>query len=420
MEAMNRSAAGDDRPPDQPAPLFSPTPAGVQVSDASRPDPSGADAPDRQVKKRRFLGIPRPVWTIGRLLVVALLIEYLVVPQLTGPRKVLHELNRVEPLLLLAGVGLEIGALLAYGRLTRAVLPPSSPVGFFTIFRIQLTTLSVSHCAPGGSAAGTALGYRLLTQSGAPSSDAGFALGAQGIGSAVVLNVILWVALVVSIPVWGFSAEYLLAAIVGGVLLILAASIVLALTRGQDRVVLMLERAAARVPFVDGDALVRSYQNLAQHLSGLAARREAMIRAGVWATLNWLLDAASLYVFVGAFGHWVNPDGLLVAYGLANVLAAIPLTPGGLGVIEATLTTLLVGFGTPSTTATLGVVVYRLVQFWAPIPLGGLAYLSLQASRKGPFRAIRGDGDDNGERTISIPFARHLRTGVPKPPPPAG
>jgi hypothetical protein len=60
------------------------------------------------------------------------------------------------------------------------------------------------------------------------------------------------------------------------------------------------------------------------------------------------------------------------------VLAAIPLTPGGLGVVEATLTLTLVGFNTTRAIATLGVVGYRLVNFWLPIPVGGLAYLSLQ------------------------------------------
>jgi uncharacterized protein (TIRG00374 family) len=385
---MSSPVVGDDRPPESSAP---------------------------PAKKRRLFGLPRPVYHLGRLLILVLLVEYLVVPQLAGPRKVLHLINQVNPLLLLAGAALEIGALLSYGQLTRAVLPPSSRVGFFSILRIQMTTLSVSHCAPGGTAAGTALGYRLLTQFGASPSDAGFALGMQGIGSAIVLNLILWIALVVSIPVWGFSPEYLLAALVGGVLLILALLVVLALTRGEDRIGSTLERAAAHVPFVDGAALRRSYGQLAEQL-------EAMIKAVIWAALNWILDAGSLMVFVGAFGHWVNPDGLLVAYGLANVLAAIPLTPGGLGVVEATLTTLLVGFGTPRGIATLGVLVYRLFQFWAPIPVGGLAYLSLQASRhqESSRPARTGAAEDHPEPSLGTRFLRHFRPEVQKPPPPAG
>ncbi|MGH9115553.1 MAG: lysylphosphatidylglycerol synthase transmembrane domain-containing protein, partial [Acidimicrobiales bacterium] len=127
---------------------------------------------------------------------------------------------------------------------------------------------------------------------------------------------------------------------------------------------------------------------------------------------NWLLDAASLWVFVGAFGHWVNPDGLLVAYGLANVLAAIPLTPGGLGVIEATLTSVLVGFGTARGVATLGVIGYRLIQFWAPIPLGGLTYLSLQVDPGGP-RSERHNRMVAAGRRVTAPLTWIRSRGKP-------
>jgi uncharacterized protein (TIRG00374 family) len=386
------------------------------VSQPSAP-PAGevGEEPQANTKRRRFRRglLPRPIWQIGRLLILALVVEYLVVPQLAGPRKVLSLLTQVSPLLLLSAVALEAAALLAYGRLTRAVLPPTSRVPFFTIFRIEMTTLSLSHCAPGGSATGAALGFRLLTQFGAEPSDAGFALGVQGMGSAVVLNVILWLALIVCIPVWGFSAIYLLAAAVGTVLLCLAAVLVYGLTRGEERVGQILERAAARVPFIDGEALRRSWSGVSRNLSQLAGRREVLIRALVWSVLNWLLDAASLWVFVGAFGRWANPDGLLVAYGLANVLAAIPVTPGGLGVVEATLTTLLVGFSIPRGIATLGVLVYRLVQFWAPIPLGGLAYLSLQASRRND--AKRSEDEPGTIHTFRAGRAAHAEKGSVPP-----
>ena len=61
---------------------------------------------------------------------------------------------------------------------------------------------------PGGSAAGSALGYRLMTLSGVRRPDAGFALATAGLGSAVVLNLILWVGLIVSIPIRGVNPLY--------------------------------------------------------------------------------------------------------------------------------------------------------------------------------------------------------------------
>jgi hypothetical protein len=85
-------------------------------------------------------------------------------------------------------------------------------------------------------------------------------------------------------------------------------------------------------------------------------------------------------VILLAFGQTVSPIDLLVAYGLANILAALPITPGGLGVVELTLSGTLAGFGVPASIAYLAVIAWRLVNFWLPIPLGGLAYLSLKVA----------------------------------------
>lgn len=385
---MTQAAGGTKKSPASEEPQ-------VIRDEACREDTGGGPEANRPRRKRSRLRalLPAPIWQVGRLLILALLIEYLVVPQLAGPRKVAHLLVEVNPLLLLAGLVLEVGALLAYAQLTRRLLPQAGRPSLWTIFRIQLTTLSVSHCAPGGTATGSALGYRLLTRAGVTGSDVGFAIAAQGIGSAVVLNVILWLALIVSIPVWGFSAVYLLAAIVGIVLLGSASVLLVLFTRGGPRVGTSLESAGSKLPFVDGVALRRTFEQIAGRLQLLMSQKRILAEGVGWASANWLLDAGSLAVFVGAFGKWVNPDGILVAYGLANVLAVIPITPGGLGVIEATLTSLLVGFDAPRGVATLGVIAYRLVNFWLPIPVGGVAYLSLQidkSNQRGRFQRVFG------------------------------
>jgi uncharacterized protein (TIRG00374 family) len=209
-------------------------------------------------------------------------------------------------------------------------------------------------------------------------TDAGFALATQGLGSALVLNVLLWLGLLVSIPRRGFNPLYGTAAIVGALLIAGFAVAVASLTRGEDRLASVVCRVAGHIPLLEGDGVARVLRRVAERLRVLGSDRALLGRAALWATVNWLLDAASLWVFVAAFGHRVDVDALIVAFGLANVLAAIPVTPGGLGVVEAVLTSALVGFGTPRGTAVLGVVIYRLVNFWLPIPVGGLAYLSLK------------------------------------------
>jgi hypothetical protein len=101
-----------------------------------------------------------------------------------------------------------------------------------------------------------------------------------------------------------------------------------------------------------------------------------------------MFDAASLWVFLRAFGETLDIDALLVAFGLANLLAAIPLTPGGLGYVDGAYVFTLVGFGVPQRVARVGVATYRFAQFFFPILLGALAYLSL---RVGPWRIEKRD-----------------------------
>jgi len=244
----------------------------------------------------------------------------------------------------------------------------------------------MSHVVPGGSAPATALSYRLLTESGVEGPDAGFALATQGLGSAVVLNAIFWAVLLISLFIHGYNPLYLVAAGVGVVLIGAFAAVVLLLLEGRDRAVEVVHRLADKLPFLDGDRTAALIRRIADRMRTLVADRELLRRAVGWAAANWLLDAASLWVFIAAFGRLISPIDLLVAYGLANILAVIPITPGGLGVIEGVLIPTLSGFGLDKGVATVAVLSYRLVNFWFPIPVGGGCYLSLRLESVHGFR----------------------------------
>ncbi len=323
-------------------------------------------------------------------MLLALVVEYVVLPQIVGVRRSLHLLGQVNLGYVVVGVALEAASLAAYARLTQAVLPRKTST-FSRIWRIDLSTLAVSHVLPGGTAGGDGLGYHLLTNEGVEGSDAGFALAVQGIGSAVVLNVVLWLSLIVSIPLTGYNPLYTTVAIVGALLLFAFGFLVIFLTKGEDRAAAILQNVVRRLPFVkDGvaDTANRVVHQLADRIRMMAADPRLLWSAVGWAAANWLLDAASLFVFLAAFGHIENPDGLLVAYGLAYVLAAVPVTPGGLGVVEGVLVPSLVGFGAVRSVAIVAVISYRLVNFWLPIPVGACAYLSLKTS-DGPVSTRR-------------------------------
>jgi uncharacterized protein (TIRG00374 family) len=310
---------------------------------------------------------------------VFLILEYLLLPQLAGARKSLNLLGKINIAYVIAGVALEAAALVAYSGLTHTVLNREGPARL-RLLRINLSSLAVSHIVPGGTAPGTAVAFRLLTQSGVSGADAGFALAMQGAGSALVLNSILWLALLVSVFLHGFNWLYAVAAGAGVVLMGLFAGVVVALTRGRNRSIEVIRRWATHIPILDGDQLAAQVARIAERLGQFLSERQLLTRAVGWAAAFWLLDASSLFVFIAALGKIVNPVDLLVGYGLAQVLAVIPITPSGLGVIEGVLIPTLVGFGVPKETAILGVLGYRLVNFWLPIPVGGVAYLSLRFS----------------------------------------
>ena len=330
------------------------------------------------------------------MLAAGLLVEYIVFPQLAGARKTLHLIGGMNVGLVVVAFGLEGAALLAYAALTSSLLPVEGRPSRWRVLRINLTTLAVSHVVPGGSAAAGAVGFELLGDAGVAGPDAGFALATQALGSAVVLNVLLWAGLVVSIPARGFNPLYATAALLGAVVIAAVAAAVVLLTRGEQRAARLVCAAASRAPFLDAALVEEAVHRVAARLRTLSGDRTVMSRAVGWAAANWIADAAALWVSLAAFGHPIGPAGLIVAYGLANVTAAVPLTPGGLGVMEAVLTTALVGFGAPRGVAILGVVTWRLVNFWLPIPVGGAAYLSLRLDG----RAGRGRGAGELERLV--------------------
>jgi len=389
------------------------------MSEPPSPDgsPAGASPPRR---RRKLLGwIPGPLRHGITLFVLLVFIEYVLIPSFlhSKARSSLSQLSRVNPLWLLAGFALEAGALVAYGRLTQSVLPKEGP-GFSKVLRIDLSTLAVSHVLPGGTAGGTGLGYRLLTSNGVTGADAGFALATQGIGSAVVLNAMLWVALVISIPLHGFNSAYVTVAVVGAVLLAAFGVLVLLFTRGEAHAAKALGAIARRVPRVTEEQMERLVQRIADRLRTLGADKHLLREAVSWAAANWLFDAAALWAFIAAFGHISEPIDLFVAYGVANVLAAVPLTPGGLGIVEAVAATSLIGFGVPAAIAWLGVISWRLFNFWLPIPVGAGAYLSMRVGRGAGLKERRDAlGGMTKPADPSAPLTGSLPMITPNPPP---
>jgi uncharacterized protein (TIRG00374 family) len=94
-----------------------------------------------------------------------------------------------------------------------------------------------------------------------------------------------------------------------------------------------------------------------------------------------MFDFAALVAALAALDAHARPSMVLLAYVVAQALAMIPVTPGGLGFVDAGLTALLVLIGVSADTALIGTLLYRLVSFWLPIPLGLLAWTGWRIHR---------------------------------------
>src|ERR1700744_3382499 len=288
-----------------------------------------------------------------------------------------------------AGVVLEAVSLFCYALLTRALLKPEGRPGLFTLFRIDMAAAAVAHVIPAGTLGSAGIGYRLFTAEGVSGVETGVMMAAKGLGSTVVLNVLLWLSLVVSIPLAGFHPIYVTVAIVGAIVLVLVALFILGVYRGTDRTARIMAAIGRRLPRGWGDRMEQVVRDASANFRELARDRRVLAYSLLWATLNWLLDAGSLWCFVAAFGRVANPVELFAAYGIANVAGALPITPAGLGVVDSIAPLLLVSFGVTRNVATLGVLAWRLVNFWLPIPAGGPAYASPQVASRSRGGAMR-------------------------------
>jgi uncharacterized protein (TIRG00374 family) len=261
--------------------------------------------------------------------------------------------------------------------------PPPVPAGWGTIATAQLAGNAASKVVPGGPATGGVLQGRLLIQAGEPSGAVASALTAMGLittGVLLLLPVLTIPALLIGPP----PAKQLELGLL--VSLIMAIVIVgLGLTALKwHRFVVLVGRAAGRVIHV-----VKRSVTPDSCSASLVAQRDRVAAAfdGHWwsaafaAAANRMFDYAALVAALVALDVHARPSEVLMAYVVAQALAMIPITPGGLGFVDAGLAALLVLIGVSADTALLGTLLYRLVSFWLPIPVGLLAWAGWRIHR---------------------------------------
>ncbi len=265
----------------------------------------------------------------------------------------LSQIGHPAPQWLCLALLAQLASLIAYALIVRQLLSARGVrARARELLRATVGGVALGASLPGGQALSTAFWYRVLRQEGAPPGTAAVALaGAMlaGIGSLAGVLVLGVAAAGDSGPTAHLRLPILLGAVV---------VLVLCVTFGRSlgRVARGAITRFTRVP-----------------VDELALRGRPLLQIACLAYLNWLLDCACLLCSLLAVGAHVPLRSVLLTYALAQVVASIPLLPGGGGTVEVTLSLGFAAFIHTSSAVVAGVLLFRLISCWGLIPIGWAA-----------------------------------------------
>ncbi len=317
----------------------------------------------------------RRAWPIGRYLVgigavtIAVWVLSSHTDELSGITAVFDHVNWWW---ILAAVGAEALSFVSFTALQYQLLsakggftPPISP-----LFRMTLASQALTNSLPAGNAVSAVYGFRWFRRFGADETLAVWAMVGTVIASMVSLSLVATAGLALATEE-GASLD-LVPVLVG----VLAVTITVGVLFVYERPLLVvlpwvLRASQTILKRPRGDIIERADQIVRQLTSvKLGGRRVVTIVACGMA--NWLFDCACFALMFLAIGASIPSKGLLLAYGAGQLAAALPITPGGLGVVEGSITIALVAFGGAQVATVDAVLLYRLISFWLVLAVGWL------------------------------------------------
>jgi uncharacterized protein (TIRG00374 family) len=283
---------------------------------------------------------------------------------------------------LAAMVVFEVLSMVSVWRLHRVAAPDLT---WFAAGTTQLTANAVSKAVPGGAAVGAGVTFRMWRIAGVDTGPAAGALAATSVISSSTLFALPIVSLVVAAlgaPVPRNMFLVAVGAAVVAVVLFGSGTAVLASDRVARRVASATARVAALLTRHRGPTAEQLLRRRAELVAALGPRWRTALLASV---ANWGFDHLALVAALVFLDTDPRFSVVLLAYGAAAVLAMIPITPGGLGFVEAGLASLLVLAGVPAADALLATLAYRIVSFWLPLPAGLVAWLLFRRRHRPPI-----------------------------------
>ena len=281
------------------------------------------------------------------------------------------------------GVAAEALSMLCFALVAgRLLIEAGAPLQVRSLMAIALAGNAVTNSLPAGPAFGAAYAFRRYRERGVPDIVAGWVVLAVTVLAAAALAMLASVGVMAAL---GQGTALDLVGVTAGTLVVTA--LLLAVVR-EPHVVAPLVSGAVRLsqalfhrPRVDGAEVAA---HLRERLTAVTPSWSGLWIAVGWALGNWVLDLACLVCAFGAVDSQVPWRGLLLAYGAAQLAANLPITPGGLGVVEGSLTIGLVAYGGAEASSVAAVLVYRVISFWALLIVGWacVAGLALVAGRR--------------------------------------
>ncbi len=126
-----------------------------------------------------------------------------------------------------------------------------------------------------------------------------------------------------------------------------------------------------------------------------AINRRLIPELGILTALIWATEAGRLYLVIGAFGFSDVHMGISGAFFVAlaaSLLTAVPLTPAGLGLVEAGIVGILAAaYGVGSTEAAAIAVADRAISVLSVIVIGGIVYLASDKTKGTQSQAAAGE-----------------------------
>lgn len=323
---------------------------------------------------------PRVGAAVGRIALMTLTAVslYVFAPSLVEVYSSWDTLVTINPSWLVAIFGAQLLSFVCIWWLQTIVLRTTE---WFPVVTSQLAGNAFSRVVPGGAAAGVALQMRMLTKGGVDTTTAASSLTAVSLlttGTVFALPILAVPAILAGTPVRG---QLLTAVWLGLVFFVVLMAVGVWLLR-SDRPLVVIGRAVQSVR----NRLLRHHAPVHDLPERLILERVMVRRAlgeskrdALLATIGRsLFDYLALLAALAAVGAHPNPSLVLLAFVTASVLGMIPITPGGLGFVEAglTATLALAGIGAPE--AILATGAYRLASFWLPLPAGLVAWIAFR------------------------------------------